>query len=199
MPLSTCVSREENLSALKSQELSSFVDEIPEELLDVRELEEGSGRSRFHDRDEDGWERPSFGGSRRSNAYGSGRSGGSSSYGSGGYGRSSSYGRSDAGEARAAYGASRKTLSGARVGFKDEPVLKRAAERSAAEAGWHPGELLRHDVFGEGTVLSVTGTGKRNCSWRSRGRSSIDSTDGKKRKRCPGIRAGRTGGETNAR
>lgn len=144
-----------------SNKLSSFVDEIPEELLDVRELEEGSGRSRFRDRDEDGWERPSFGGSRRSNAYGSGRSGGSSSYGSGGYGRSSSYGRSDAGEARAAYGASRKTLSGARVGFKDEPVLKRAAERSAAEAGWHPGELLRHDVFGEGTVLSVTGTGSQ--------------------------------------
>ena len=133
-----------------SNKLSSFVDEIPEELLDLRKLEEDSGWGRYRDRDEDRWERPSFGGSRRT------------SYGSNTHGRNSSYGRgSNAGEARAAYGASRKTLSGARVGFKDEPVLKRAAERSAAEAGWHPGELLRHDVFGEGTVLSVTGTGSQ--------------------------------------
>lgn len=153
--------------------ISSFVEEIPAALLDMRPL----GRRRGGD-DDDGWGRRSGYGSGYGSSYGSGRGGHGGSYGggygggrSGGYGSrsgsGSSYGSSySRGGSKSAYGSSghgsgsekrggRSSLSGL-----SSPLKASAANAaSAAEAGVGPGDIVEHSACGRGKVLSVSGSG----------------------------------------
>lgn len=137
---------------------SSFLKEIPETLLDQKDLTDsdgygtGSSRSRSS---EYGWEKPSFSGSGRS-SYSRGD----------GYGRSSSgsrYGRSSSGSAASEDADSWRRGLGAKGSTyraSDDAMLKRASARhNEALYGFKIGDEVEHGRFGRGVVESISGTG----------------------------------------
>ena len=137
----------------RSNEPSSFLSEIPEALLEHKDLcrqqygyDDRSDRYRRRDNGYSGWERPSFGGS---------SSGRSSGYGSRSYGndRGRSQDRDDW----------RQGLSGKSGGTyrsSEEPLVKRQAAAAANDAfGFNLGDSVEHEKFGFGTVESITGRG----------------------------------------
>ena len=135
----------------RRNEPSSFLDEIPEQLVDNKDLTaEAQGyRSSYGGQSRAsgyGWERPSFGGSR----------GGERSY-----GRSSSYGssRSSASQDKDDW---RRGLSGAGGTYRsgEDPVVKKAAARAAGSTfGYEAGDKVEHKKFGRGVIESITGSG----------------------------------------
>lgn len=142
--------------------LSSFVKEIPAELVQMEPL--------FDDDEDDDSDRQGghFYGRDRDDSYGRGaRWGGSSSGYSGGYGRSgqgySGYGsgRSSGGS----YGSNRVSdavvSESGRRSFAGAGASLAAAQQRRAEddCGYKPGDRVRHDVFGAGTVKAVIGSG----------------------------------------
>ncbi|EJX03374.1 UvrD/REP helicase, partial [gut metagenome] len=123
----------------RSNEPSSFLSEIPEELLDQRDLcrrqygyDDRSERYQRRDNGYSGWERPSFGGTSRSSGYGSDHHDS----------RYSSRERDDW----------RHGLSGRNAGTyrsKEEPLVKRRAEAAANDAfGYCLGDSVEHKKFG---------------------------------------------------
>lgn len=153
--------------------MSSFIEEIPPQLLDVRSLtEKSSGWD--DDEDEDGWGGRSgskgWGGRSSGRSWGAGFDKKPGGYGQSGGGwsgsRGSAYGSKSSGygKARAAgFGsggynakdplASVKTATGAAW---RTPVVKAASEGSA---GFAAGDKVRHKTLGDGTVVAVLGTG----------------------------------------
>ena len=147
--ITNCQSRMQ-YGEMRSNEPSSFLSEIPEELLDQKDLcrrqygyDDRSERRSRRDNGYSGWDRPSFGGSSRSGGYGTDR------YES----RSSSRDRDDW----------RQGLGGGNAGTyrsKEEPLVKRRAEAAAGEAfGYALGDSVEHKKFGFGTVEAITGRG----------------------------------------
>ena len=147
----------------RRNERSSFLDEIPEQLVDEKDLtteSQGYGSAYGSGRGGYGWERPSFAGSR-----GSERSFGRSSYSSSSRGGSSSYG--------SAYGGSRSSSAQEkddwRKGFSgtggtyrsgEDPVVQKAAARAAGSTfGYEAGDTIEHKKFGRGVIESITGSG----------------------------------------
>ena len=152
----------------RRNEPSSFLDEIPEQLVDNKDLTaEAQGyRSSYGGQSRAsgyGWERPSFGGSRGGErSYGrsssSSRSWSSSSSSRGG---SSSYGssRSSASQDKDDW---RRGLSGAGGTYRsgEDPVVKKAAARAAGSTfGYEAGDKVEHKKFGRGVIESITGSG----------------------------------------
>ena len=152
----------------RRNEPSSFLDEIPEQLVDNKDLTADAqgyrssygGQSRASGY---GWERPSFGGSRGGErSYGrsssSSRSWSSSSSSRAG---SSSYGssRSSASQDKDDW---RRGLSGAGGTYRsgEDPVVKKAAARAAGSTfGYEAGDKVEHKKFGRGVIESITGSG----------------------------------------
>ncbi len=148
----------------RRNERSSFLDEIPEQLVDQKDLTTdsqsygsayGSGRGGY------GWERPSFGGSR-----GSERGYGRSSYASSSRGGSSSYGSSSYGSSRSSSAHEkddwRRGLSGTGGTYRsgEDPVVQKAASRAAGSTfGYEAGDKIEHKKFGRGVIESITGSG----------------------------------------
>ena len=147
----------------RRNERSSFLDEIPEQLVDQKDLTTdsqsygsayGSGRGGY------GWERPSFGGSR-----GSDRGYGRSSYVSSSRG-GSSYGSSSYGSSRSSSAHEkddwRRGLSGTGGTYRsgEDPVVQKAASRAAGSTfGYEAGDKIEHKKFGCGVIESITGSG----------------------------------------
>ena len=128
-------------------EPSSFLAEIPDTLKEEKDLTVDAngwgGGYRKSSSSRYGWETPSFGG--RKSGYG--QSGGRSSYG----GRASS----DRDDWRRGFSGSGSTY---RSG--DEPLVKKAAAKSAGDAfGFVVGDRISHKKFGEGIVESLSGSG----------------------------------------
>jgi DNA helicase-2/ATP-dependent DNA helicase PcrA len=142
---------------------SEFLDEIPEELTEVkgvrpRRRSYSDGTDWENEDQSQGW-----GGGP---AWGSGNGG--RSYGRGGYSREGygssrgSYGRGGSGYERRDEGDWRRGLAGgsARYRAAEDPVVKRSAARSAsAEYGFAPGDTVVHGKFGTGSVEKLTGSG----------------------------------------
>lgn len=153
--------------------MSSFIEEIPPQLLDVRSLtEKSSGWD--DDEDEDGWGGRSgskgWGGRSSGRSWGAGFDKKPGGYGQSGGGwsgsRGSAYGSKSSGYGKAravGFGsggynakdplASVKTATGAAW---RTPVVKAASEGSA---GFAAGDKVRHKTLGDGTVVAVLGTG----------------------------------------
>ena len=152
----------------RRNEPSSFLDEIPEQLVDNKDLTADAqgyrssygGQSRASSY---GWERPSFGGSRggeRSYGRSSSSSRSWSSFSSSRAG-SSSYGssRSSASQDKDDW---RRGLSGAGGTYRsgEDPVVKKAAARAAGSTfGYEAGDKVEHKKFGRGVIESITGSG----------------------------------------
>jgi len=152
----------------RRNEPSSFLDEIPEQLVDNRDLTaEAQGyRSSYGGQSRAsgyGWERPSFGGS-RGGERSCGRSSSSSrswSSSSSSRGGSSSYGssRSSASQDKDDW---RRGLSGAGGTYRsgEDPVVKKAAARAAGSTfGYEAGDKVEHKKFGRGVIESIAGSG----------------------------------------
>ena len=119
--------------------LSSFVNEIPQSLLDIRPANKKKVYQPSYedeDQDEKGWGR-SWGSSSRS-----GRS-----QGRGGYGSSSSYGRSSS------------MGSGDSMSFRGTGQFEAMQKKAAEQSGYNKGDVVKHDAFGEGVVKKFIGTG----------------------------------------
>ena len=122
-----------------SNPVSSFIEEIPPALLDWRNLK-NSADSHSKCRD-GGW------GERDEKSCSSGRSG--AEYSSAGYGRSSET------SSRGSFGT--KRFSGS---FSDSQSSKAiSAKRASQETGYNVGDVVKHDLFGEGTVKGLVGSG----------------------------------------
>ena len=142
--------------------LSSFVKEIPAELVQMEPL--------FDDDEDDDSDRQGghFYGRDRDDSYGRGaRWGGSSSGYSGGYGRSGQgySGYSSGRSSGSSYGSNRVSdavvSESGRRSFAGAGASLAAAQQRRAEddCGYKPGDRVRHDVFGAGTVKAVIGSG----------------------------------------
>lgn len=147
---------------------STFIDEIPDELLEKKELGRSSGFSSGYDDDLDFGS--VIGGSRRSSgssyssSYGTSSYGSSSSYGRGNYGSSSygndtgknSFGYSGLGSAGYGVGNGRlRSSASAKKGSGIPDFMKQKGVQKAESLDYKEGDRVRHIKFGEGTVQSI--------------------------------------------
>jgi DNA helicase-2/ATP-dependent DNA helicase PcrA len=140
----TCASQRMLFGRTNANRMSRFISEIPNEYL------ERSGRDRY-DRERE------YGGAWRDSSFGTGSTGGYS----GGYAANGSYSSySGASERRGGSAGADRTGSNrpSRAHYGDATIGTRSASRGST-IDLKKGEMVQHDAFGQGLVISVSPMG----------------------------------------